>query len=216
MTDQSLQQQIIDELDFDPQVNPAHIGIIVDDGVVTLAGHVTDYAEKLAAEAAVRRVKGVRAVADELQVRVPNHKRTADDEIATRVADMFEWDARIPKDDIRVTVQNGWVYLDGEVAWNFQRTEAQALVAKLTGLVGLVNNITVRSRPPLKEIREHIQDAFQRSAAIDAEAIAINVEDNGKVRLEGTIHSWPERAAAENAVWSVPGVTRVESNLRIA
>lgn len=215
MTDQFLQQQIIDELDFDPQVNPAHIGIIVDHGVVTLAGHVTDYAEKLAAEAAVRRVKGVRAVADELQVRVPNHKRTADDEIATRVADIFEWDSRIPRDDIRITVQNGWVYLDGEVAWNFQRTEAQAQVAKLTGVVGLANNITVRPRPPLREIREHIQNAFQRSAAIDADAIAISVQDDGKVRLDGTIRSWPERDAAETAVWSVPGVTKLESNLRI-
>ena len=216
MTDIFLRQQIIDELDFDPQVSPAHIGVIVDDGVVTLAGHVTDYAEKLAAEAAVRRIKGVRAVADELQVRVPNHKRTADDEIAKRVADMFEWDARIPKDDIKITVQNGWVCLNGEVAWNFQRTEAQTQVAKLSGVVGLVNNIEVRSRPPIGDIREHIEDAFQRNAAIDADAIAINVEDDGKVRLEGTIHSWPERTAAENAVWSVPGVTRLESNLKIA
>jgi len=216
MTDRLLQQQLVDELHFDPQVDPAHIGVVVDQGVVTLTGHVSTYAEKLAAEAAVRRVKGVRALAEELQVRVPNHKRTADDEIATRVADIFEWDARIPKENINIAVENGWVYLDGEVAWPFQRHEAQAQVAKLTGLVGLVNNITVRSKPRLTDIRQHIEEAFQRHAAIDADAIAVSVDDGGKVTLRGTAHSWSEREAAENASWSVPGVTKLESHIRIA
>lgn len=216
MTDLALQQLIVDELQFDPQVNPAHIGVVVDKGVVTLTGHVSDYAEKLAAEAAVRRVKGVRALAEELQVRVPNHKRTADDEIATRVADILAWDAQIPKDEITISVHNGWVNLGGEVAWHFQRDEAQAQVSKLTGLVGVVNNITVRSKPRLTDIRQRIEDAFQRNAVIDADAIAVSVEDGGKVTLQGTVHSWPERLAAENATWSVSGVTRLESQIRIA
>ena len=216
MTDLSLQQSIVEELHFDPQVNPAHIGVIVDKGVVTLTGHVTDYAQKQAAEAAVRRIKGVRAVADELEVRVANHKRTADDEIATRVADLFAWDARIPRDAIRITVHDGWVSLDGEVAWNFQRREAQEQAAKLSGLVGVINNIKVREKPPVAGIRKRIEEAFQRNAAIDAEAIDVNVDGRGAVRLEGIVHSWPERAAAENAAWSVPGVTRLESNLRIS
>ena len=216
MSDLVLQQLILDELQFDPQVNPAHIGVVVDKGVVTLTGHVSNYAEKLAAELAVRRVKGVRALAEELQVRVPNHRRTADDEIATRVADLFAWDARIPKDDISISVHNGWVQLEGEVAWAFQRDEAQAQVSRLSGLVGIVNNITVRSKPRVTNIRRNIEDAFQRNAAIDADAIAVKVEDGGRVKLEGTVHSWSERDAAENATWSVPGVTKLESHLRIA
>ena len=216
MSDLALQQQVIDEFNFDPQVNPAHIGVIVDKGVVTLTGHVSDYAEKLAAAAAVRRVRGVRAVADELEVRVPNHKRWADDEIATRAADILGWDACIPKEDIKITVHKGWVYLDGDVAWNFQRAEAQEQIAKLSGLVGVVNNLRVRGKPRLTDIRQDIEEAFQRNAAIDADAIDVRVDDHGTVKLEGTVHSWPERAAAENAAWSVSGVTKLESNLKLA
>jgi osmotically-inducible protein OsmY len=216
MSDLSLQQRIVEELHFDPQVDSAHIGIVVDKGVVTLTGHVADYAQKLAAEEAVRRVKGVRAVAEQLEVRVANHKRTADDEIATRIADLFAWDARIPESQIRIKVRDGWAYLDGEVAWNFQRREAQDQASKLSGLVGVINNIKVREKPPVSGIRRRIEEAFLRNAAIDAEAIDVSVDGRGAVKLEGIVHSWPERAAAENAAWSVPGVTRLESNLRIS
>ncbi|MBN9545687.1 MAG: BON domain-containing protein [Alphaproteobacteria bacterium] len=215
MTDIVLQQRIVDELQLDPEVNPAHIGVIVDKGVVTLTGHVTTYAEKLAAESAVRRVRGVRALAEEVEVRPPNHKRTADDEIAARVADIFEWDARIPKDDIIVSVDNGWVRLEGEVTWPFQRDEAQAQITKLSGLVGIVNNIKVRMKPKLTDIRRHIEEAFQRNALIDADALTVQVDDAGRVSLKGTVHSWSEQAAAERATWSVPGVTRLESHIRI-
>lgn len=215
MNDRDLKQQIEDELSFDPQVNSAHIGVVVDKGVATITGHVSDYAEKLAADAAVRRIKGVRAMAEELEVRVPNHKKAADDEIAIRVADIFAWDTAVPKDDIKVTVHNGWVYLDGEVDWQYQRQEAQDQIAKLSGLVGVVNNLVIRNRPRLPDIRRHIENAFERNAIIDADLLRISLGDNGQVKLEGTVHSWNERAAAEKAVWSVSGVTRLESNLRI-
>lgn len=215
MNDLVLRQDIIDELNFDPEVQPAHIGVAVDKGVVTLTGHVATYAEKLAADAAVRRVRGVRAVAEELEVRVPNHKKTADDEIAARAADILSWDSRLPQDRIRITVQNGWIYLEGEVDWQFQRSEAQERVSKLTGLVGVVNNLTIRNQPTRPDIRRHIEDAFRRNAELDAEQIRITVEDGGRIKLEGTVHDWGERAAAENAVWSVPGVTKLESHLRI-
>lgn len=215
MNDLVLRQDILDELNFDPEVQPAHIGVTVDAGVVTLMGHVANYAEKLAAEAAVRRVKGVRAVAEELEVRVPNHKKHADDEIAKRAADILSWDSRLPQDRIRITVHNGWLALEGEVDWQFQRAEAQDRVSKLTGLVGVINNLTIKSQPTLPDIRHHIQEAFRRHAALDAERIRITVQDGGRIVLEGNVHDWSERAAAENAAWSVPGVMKLESHLRI-
>jgi len=215
MSDVVLRQDILDELSFDPVVEAAHIGVVVDKGVVTLTGHVANYAEKLAADAAVRRVKGVRAVAEELEVRVPNHKKTADDEIATRAADILSWDSSLPKGRIRITVQRGWLYLEGEVDWQFQRTTAQDRVSRLTGVVGLVNNITIRNRPALPDIRRHIEEAFRRNAEIDAEQIQVAVQDGGRVVLKGNVHGWSERAAAENAVWGVSGVTKVESRLSI-
>jgi osmotically-inducible protein OsmY len=215
MSDLVLRQDILDELSFDPEVQAAHIGVAVDRGVVALTGHVANYTEKLAAEAAVRRVRGVRALAEELEVRVPNHKKTADDEIATRAADILDWDSSLPKERIRITAHNGWLYLEGEVDWQFQRTAAQDRVAKLTGLVGVVNNITIRNQPALPDIRRHIEEAFRRNAEIDAEQIQVAVQDGGEVVLEGNVHGWTERAAAENAVWGVSGVTRLDSRLHI-
>ena len=203
------------ELSFDPEVEAAHIGVAVDKSVVTLTGHVANYAEKLAADAAVRRVRGVRALAEELEVRAPDHKKTADDEIATRAADILDWDSALPKDRIRITAHNGWIYLEGEVDWQFQRTAAQDRVAKLTGLVGVVNNITIRNQPALPDIRRHIEEAFRRNAKIDAEQIQVAVQDGGEVVLDGNVHGWTERAAAENAVWGVSGVTKLESRLNI-
>ena len=214
MSDLTLRQDILDELSFDPQLDAAHIGVVVDAGIVTLTGHVSNYAEKLAVEDAVRRVKGVRAVAEEIEVRVPNHRKTADDEIATRAADILTWDSTIPQDKIRITVNKGWIYLDGEVDWQFQRTAAQERLSKLSGLVGVVNNVTIKNQPHLADIRRHIDEAFRRNAQIDANAISIAVQEGGKVILTGDVHGWGERAAAENAVWSVCGVTRLESNLR--
>jgi osmotically-inducible protein OsmY len=215
MSDFVLRQDILDELSFDPEVEAAHIGVAVDKSVVTLTGHVANYAEKLAADAAVRRVRGVRALAEELEVRAPDHKKTADDEIATRAADILDWDSALPKDRIRITAHNGWIYLEGEVDWQFQRTAAQDRVAKLTGLVGVVNNITIRNQPALPDIRRHIEEAFRRNAKIDAEQIQVAVQDGGEVVLDGNVHGWTERAAAENAVWGVSGVTKLESRLNI-
>lgn len=214
MNDLVLRQDILDELSYDPAVEAAHIGVAVDRGVVTLTGHVATYAEKLAAEAAVRRVAGVRALAEELEVRLPNHKRTADDEIAGRAAGILSWDSLLPKDRIHVTVRDGWLTLDGEVDWQFQKTAARDLISRLSGLVGVTNNITIRNQPAPPEIRQRIEEAFRRNAAIDAEGIRIAVQ-GGKVTLEGNVHDWSERTAAENAVWGISGVTRLESNLRI-
>jgi osmotically-inducible protein OsmY len=214
MNDLILRQDILDELSYDPAVEAAHIGVAVDRGIVTLSGHVANYAEKLAAEAAVRRVKGVRAVAEELEVRVPNHKKTADDEIAGRAAGILSWTSSLPKDRIQVTVHDGWLRLDGEVDWQFQRGLAQDQVSKLSGLVGIVNNITIKNQPTLPDIRQRIEKAFRRNAEIEAGQIQVAVQ-GGKVTLDGNVHDWSERMAAENAVWGASGVTTLESRLRI-
>ena len=213
MSDFDLQRDILEELNFDPQVDPAHIGVVADQGVVTLTGHVSSYAEKLAAEQAVRRVKGVRAIAEEIEVRVPNHKKTADDEIAKRVLDILNWDSALPENAIRITVQDGWVNLEGEVDWQFQRAAAQNQVGKLSGLVGIINNITLKARPQSPEIQRHIEAALRRNAKVDAAAIRVSVLADGQVVLAGRAHSWTERNAAEDAAWSVPGVTFVENHL---
>ena len=181
MSDFQLQQSILDELRLDPQLDSAHIGVIAENGVVTLTGHVSDYAEKLAAERAARRIKGVRAIAEEIEVRVPNHKKTADDEIAKRAADILSLDSTIPRDAIQITVHDGRVVLEGEVEWQFQRVAAQNQVSKLSGLVGLINNIVLKKRAQSLDIRRHIEEAFRRNALLDGEVIRVAVLDGGKV-----------------------------------
>jgi osmotically-inducible protein OsmY len=188
---------------------------VVDQGVVTLTGHVSSYAEKLAAEQAVRRVQGVRAIAEEIEVRVPNHKKTADDEIAKRVLDILSWDSALPENAIRITVQDGWVNLEGEVDWQFQRAAAQNQVGKLSGLVGIINNITLKARPQSPQIQRHIEAAFRRNAKIAPDTVRVSVLDDGQVVLAGRVHNWTERTAAEDAAWSVPGVTFVENHLTV-
>lgn len=206
---------IVSELEFTPEVDAVHIGVAIDQGVVTLTGHVASYSEKLAAIKAVQHVKGVRAIADEIVVRLPNHKQCDDDEIARRVADILKWDAAVPADAIRVTVHDGWVNLEGEVEWQFQRTAVQSQVTKLSGLVGLINNITVKNRPGPADIRQSIETALRRNAHVHPEQIHLSVRDNGTVVLDGDVTGWMERAAVEDTAWSVPGVTGVENCLAV-
>lgn len=216
MTDTNLRQNIIDELDFEPRVSPAHIGVAVQDGVVTLSGHVGSYAEKLAAEKAVKRVKGVKAIAEEIDVRYPEDKKTADDEIAARALSLLRWSAVVPTDSVMVKVQDGWVSLSGQVTWQFQRSAAEAEVRRLSGVVGVVNSITIKPRVQPVDIKHQIEAAFKRNAEIDAKGIRVSVEDGGRVSLDGTVHDWREREAAEHAAWMAPGVMRVDDRLRIS
>lgn len=216
MTDTNLRQNIIDELDFEPRVSSAHIGVAVQDGVVTLSGHVGSYAEKLAAEKAVKRVKGVKAIAEEIDVRYPEDKKTADDEIAARALSLLRWSAVVPTDSVMVKVQDGWVSLSGQVTWQFQRSAAEAEVRRLSGVVGVVNSITIKPRVQPVDIKHQIEAAFKRNAEIDAKGIRVSVEDGGRVSLDGTVHDWREREAAEHAAWMAPGVMRVDDRLRIS
>jgi osmotically-inducible protein OsmY len=209
-----LQQRVIDELEFDPAVNAAHIGVAVRGSVVTLTGHVGSYAEKWATESAVRRVKGVSAVAQEIEVRLADDKKTSDDEIAARAVKILEWDVEVPRHAIAVRVEHGVVNLTGTVEWGFQRSEAEFDVRKLSGVKAVVNGITVRSRVQASDIRSSIAAAFERHADVEAQHITVDVA-GGKVTLGGKVDNWTERAAAERAAWSVAGVTAVDDRIEI-
>lgn len=212
MKDNFIQQLVLEELDFEPSVNAAHIGVAVEDGVVTLTGHVGSYAEKISVEKAVRRVKGVRAIAQELEVRYPFEKKTSDDEIAHRALAIIAWDARVPEDAIQVKVQQGWVTLSGKVGWHYQRLAAESAVRKLSGVTGVFNLIEIKERPQVGEVETQILNALKRNAEIEAGSIRVKAED-GEVTLEGNVHDWYERTVISRAAWSVPGVNRVVDRL---
>ncbi len=210
-----LQQRVIDELEFEPAVNAAHIGVSVRGSVVTLTGHVETFAEKFAAERAARRIKGVSAVAQEIEVHLSVDKKTADDEIAQRAVKILEWDVAVPSDTIAVKVEHGIVTLNGTVDWAFQRAEAEYDVRKLSGVKGVVNLIAIRPRVRAEEVRAKLAAAFERNADLEAGRITVDVAD-GKVVLGGKVNSWTEREAAERAAWSVAGVTTVDDRIAIA
>jgi osmotically-inducible protein OsmY len=215
MSDKSLRQAIIDELDFDPAVDGAHIGVAVEDDVVTLTGHVGSYAEKIAAERAVKRVKGVRGIAEEIKVRYPSDKKTADDQIAKRALDILSWDMTVPRDRIQLKVQDGWVTLSGEVDWYFQKTDAENAVRRLSGVVGISNSIMVKPRVAADDVKSRIEKALKRSAELDSNSIKVTTS-GGKVTLEGRVKAWYERDLAEKTAWAVPGVTLVEDRIQIS
>ncbi|MBW9114740.1 BON domain-containing protein [Rhizobium cauense] len=214
MNDLMLRQNIVDELGFDPSVDAANIGVAVENGVVTLSGHVGSYAEKIAAEMAVKRVKGVRALAETLEVRFAGRKRHADDEIAARALDIIEWDALLPNGAIDVKVQRGWVTLSGEVPWHFQRLAAEKAVMKLGGVVGVTNVLSIKPMSSIPDVKNRIEVALKRNAEVEAENIEVAVS-GGNVTLQGGVTGWRERAVAEQAAWSIPGVVSVTNNILI-
>jgi osmotically-inducible protein OsmY len=214
MSDKQLQQDILDELDFAPSVNAANIGVAVEDGVVTLTGHVSNYAQKIAAEQAVRRVKGVRAIAQEMKVRFASDEKTGDDEIAKRALDILHW-SLLPSDVIKLTVDNGWITLGGEMEWQFHKEDAEDAVRKLSGVVGVINDIKIKPQVSVPDVKQKIENALKRSAEVEAKAIRVTVRDGGNILLEGSVHDWLERDSVKSAAWSAPGVTNVEDRLTI-
>ncbi len=214
MPNADLRQRIMDELEFEPSVNATHIGVAVEDGIVTLAGHVTSYAEKLAAEHAVQRIKHVRGIAQEIQVRYPSAKKTEDDQIATRALAIIAWDTTVPDDGLQVRVQKGWVTLTGKVDWYFQKAAAEDAVRKLSGVVGVTNLIEVTPQVHVADVKIRIESALKCIAELEASNIRVNVS-GGKVTLEGKVKAWHERSVAERAAWAVPGVSVVEDHLAV-
>jgi osmotically-inducible protein OsmY len=214
VSDLQLRQDVVDELEFEPSVHAAHIGVVANNGVVTLTGFVTSYAEKAAAERAARRVKGVTALAEEIEIRLPSDKKSSDDEIAARAVNILKWQVGLPAEQIVVKVERGTVTLTGEVDWQFQRADAEHAVHKLTGVVNVTNQIRVASAVRASEVKEKIQQALERNADIEAARITVHTE-GGKVILSGKVRAWYERDIAERAAWSAPGVTEVQDRLTI-
>jgi osmotically-inducible protein OsmY len=214
ISDLQLRQDVLDELEFEPSVNAAHIGVTASKGVLTLTGFVTSYAEKAAAERAARRVKGVKAIAEEIEVRLPSDTKRADDEIAARAVDILKWQVGLPAERLTVKVEKGIVTLMGDVDWQYQKADAEHVVHKLSGVIEVVNQIRVAAPVYASDIKEKIEKALQRSAEVEASRITVET-DGGRVILSGKVRAWYERDIAERAAWSAPGVTEVRDHLTI-
>lgn len=213
-SDSELQRDVMAELEWEPSIDHAEIGVAVTAGVVTLSGYVKTYAEKIAAEKAARRVAGVRAIAEEIKVHFASEPMMADHEIAKRLLDMMSWTVSIPTDKVKVKVERGWVTLSGIVDWDYQRREAFRAASRVAGVAGVTNDIEVKQHPAPADVKERIVSAFKRQADLDAAAVTVST-DGGTVKLGGKVRAWAERGVAERAAWSAPGVTRVEDNITI-
>ena len=215
-TDMQLQRDVIEELAWQPNIREAEIAVGAKNGVVTLSGFVDSYAQKYAAARAVEAVRGVRAVADDLKVRLPQAFVRSDTEVAHAAVSALKWDVEVPDARIKVLVDDGWISLDGAVDWQFQRTAAENAVRHLAGVKGVINRIMVQQpKVSAYEVNQRIEDALKRSAALDADKITIEARD-GRVVLRGTVRSWAEREDAERAAWAAPGVTEVDDELAVA
>ena len=209
-----LKHTVLEELEWEPSVNAAHIGVTVNQDVVTLSGGIGSYAEKLAAERAVKRIAGVKGVANDLEVRPLLPMKRNDTEIAQAAVNALQWDIQVPKDKVTVRVADGWLTLEGRVPYHYQKAAAEDSVRRLLGVRGVANLIEVKPSVQAGDVKSRIEAAFQRSAEVDARAIQVQALD-GKVVLSGKVHSWAERDEAERAAWAAPGVRQVEDHLSV-
>jgi osmotically-inducible protein OsmY len=213
-TDIEIQKDVLDELKWEPYLSATEIGVAVKNGIVTLSGTVNSYLKKTRAEKAAKRVSGVKAVAEDIEVKYADSLLKNDTEIAETILNALKWHSAINEEKIKVKVENGIVTLDGEVDWEFQRNSAVMQIENLIGVKRIVNNITIKSGIVPKELKQKVNSAFHRSATIDSEKINIEVAGT-KVTLTGKVRSWAEKNDAENAVWAAQGVNKVENNLEI-
>jgi osmotically-inducible protein OsmY len=201
------------ELEWDPSVDAAHIGVAAKDGAVTLTGHVSTYSQKWAAVRAAERVFGVKAVADELEVNLPSSHERTDTELAHAAVNVLQWHVQVPDDRVRVTVRDAWITLEGEVEWQYQREAAERCLHNLTGVRGVTNLIAMRpARASAHDVTATIKDTLRRSADRAADGITVETH-GGAVTLKGMVRSFAERRDAERAAWNAPGVTEVDDRL---
>jgi len=214
-TDEQIQDDILEELKWDTRVRPNEIGVAVKDGIVTLTGRVDSYLKKMAAESAAHRVQGVKAVANDIEVRLPSSSERTDADLAAAVVNALKWDAFIPADKIDVTVSKGWVTLKGEVEFGFQRRAAERAIQRLSGVKGVSNLITIKPLLSPTDLKQKIEKALVRNAETDARHITVEVQGS-KVILYGTVHSYAEKQEAEDTVWSAPGVSEVDNRIVVS
>jgi osmotically-inducible protein OsmY len=215
MTDQTVKQTVLDELGWEPSVNAAHIGVTARDGIVSLTGHVASYAEKYAAQQAAGRVIGVKAIADELEVRYFAGTVRGDEEIAKQAVQVLAWDILVPNDKVKIKVDKGWVTLSGHLDWNYQKHSAETDVRKLDGVMGVTNMIVLKPDLQPSDVRKKIKDALDRNAQIESDDIHVST-DGGKVTLKGKVHTYFEKNLVERTAWSAPGVTAVDDQMTFA
>jgi osmotically-inducible protein OsmY len=214
MSDRDLQQQIQDALDWEPSIDPTHIHVSAQDGVVRLSGDVRTYSEKKTAERVATGVYGVKVIANDLTVRLSDAGTRSDTDIAQAVASALRWNTLVPDEDISASVSDGWVTLKGRVKWEYQRAAAANSVRDLAGILGVTNTITIEPLVSALDVKSKIEAALTRSAEIDARRINVAVSD-GKVILSGNVHSWFERAEARRAAWAAPGVIEIEDHITV-
>jgi osmotically-inducible protein OsmY len=214
-TDRQLQQDVSAEVEWEPSVHAAHIGVAVKDGVVTLAGRVDSYAEKWSAERVAQRVSGVKAMATELTVQLTSLSKRTDADIAASVENLLEWSATLPAGVIRVMVEGGWVTLSGTVDWKYQKQSAADSIRHLMGVIGVSDQISIKPAVSATVVKSDIESALKRAALADAQNIAVTVHGTD-VTLSGTVHNWAERETATNSAWSTPGVRNVVDMMTLA
>jgi osmotically-inducible protein OsmY len=213
-TDRELREDVMDELKWEPSINDTNIGIAVDDGVVTMSGTVDSYRDKLSAENAALRVYGVKAVANEIKIKLPGTSERSDDEIARAAVNALKWDISVPSDRIKVAVENGDITLSGEVDWQYQKAAVAVDMCRLWGVRAVCNDVTVKPRIKPADLKAKIESAFQRSAVFDARRITVEFSDS-KVILSGNVRSFAEKEEAEKVAWAAPGVSDVDNRITV-
>jgi osmotically-inducible protein OsmY len=213
-SDEQIQRDVLGELKWEARVQPNEVGVTVNDSVVTLTGWVDNYGKKWTAERTAHRVSGVRAVANDIEVRLPSSAERTDADLAGAATRALEWDAFVPIDKLDVTVSRGWVTLKGEVEWEYQRRSAERAVRRLAGVRGVTNLVSVRPgvQPSPQRVRRDIEDALVRNAETDADQVTVEV-DGDAVILTGPVRSWTEKQEAERVAWSAPGVASVDNRI---
>jgi osmotically-inducible protein OsmY len=209
-----LQKKVLEALDWEPSLDATRIGVAATGGVVTLTGQVPSYADRFTVERVIKQMTGVKGLVNDLEVRLPGDARRTDTDLASAAVKALEWDVQVPHQNIKLRVADGWVTLDGQVEWQYQREAAERAVRHLLGVRGVSNQITLMARVTPMDLKNRIEAAFKRNAELDARKIRVETRGSTVV-LDGAVHSWAERDQAERAVWAAPGVAAVEDHLAV-